>query len=163
MTLPRERRRPSAFEQPFRCLVVRRNAGCGSSGDRAVIVNETRYNITVGVSTTYVAEQSQPERNRYVFAYTITLRNMGRTGAQLLSRHWVITDASGRVQEVRGEGVVGERPRLEPGESYRYTSGAVLETPVGTMEGSYRMIADDGIGFEAPIPRFRLSVPNALH
>jgi ApaG protein len=129
----------------------------------ADIVSEARYQITIGVNTSYVAEQSQPEQNRYVFAYTITIRNSGCTAAQLLSRHWIITDATGHVQEVRGDGVVGEQPRLEPGESYRYTSGAVLETPVGTMTGSYHMIADDGVGFEAPIPMFRLSVPHMLH
>jgi ApaG protein len=129
----------------------------------AVIVSEATYQITVGVSTTYVEDQSQPEQNRYVFAYTVTLRNTGRTAAQLMTRHWIITDATGQVQEVRGDGVVGEQPRLEPGESYRYTSGAVIETPVGTMTGSYHMIADDGVGFEAPIPMFRLSVPNVLH
>ncbi|MBI4696691.1 MAG: Co2+/Mg2+ efflux protein ApaG [Gammaproteobacteria bacterium] len=129
----------------------------------ADIVSEATYQITVGVSTTYVEDQSQPEQNRYVFAYTVTLRNTGRTAAQLMTRHWIITDATGQVQEVRGDGVVGEQPRLEPGESYRYTSGAVIETPVGTMTGSYHMIADDGVGFEAPIPMFRLSVPNVLH
>lgn len=122
-----------------------------------------QYQIRICVETAYLAEQSEPGRNRYVFAYTITIENTGGVAAQLLSRHWIITDASGHVQEVKGDGVVGEQPHLSPGESFRYTSGAVLETPVGTMHGSYRMVADDGVQFEAPIPMFRLSVPNVLH
>ncbi len=121
------------------------------------------YHISVAVATTYIAEQSEPERNRYVFAYTITIENTGEVAAQLLSRHWIITDAAGHVQEVKGNGVIGEQPHLDPGSSFRYTSGAVIETPVGTMQGSYQMVADDGVRFDAPIPMFRLSVPNVLH
>ena len=119
--------------------------------------------IRVGVETNFISAQSDPARNRYVFAYTITIENIGRVAAQLLTRHWIITDASGQVQEVKGEGVVGEQPHLEPGDSFRYTSGAVLETPVGTMQGTYHMVTDEGARFEAPIAVFRLSVPNVLH
>lgn len=119
--------------------------------------------IRIGVETTFVAAQSDPARNRYVFAYTITIENVGDRAAQLLTRHWIITDATGHVQEVKGEGVVGEQPRLQPGDSFRYTSGAVLDTPVGTMQGTYHMITDQGARFEAPIAVFRLAVPNVLH
>lgn len=119
--------------------------------------------VEIEVATRYVADQSKPESNRYVFAYEITLRNLGLTPARLQTRHWVITDANGKVEEVRGDGVVGEQPRLQPGESYSYTSGAVLETQVGTMRGTYMFHADDGSDFEAPIPEFVLSVPRTLH
>lgn len=108
-------------------------------------------------------EQSQPEADRYVFAYTVTLRNIGEVPARLLARHWIITDANGKVEEVRGEGVVGEQPRLKPGEGYSYTSGAVLGTSVGTMRGAYFLHADDGTDFETAIPEFVLSVPRTLH
>ena len=121
------------------------------------------YNITIAVRTRYLAEQSQPAQQRFVFSYTITLRNAGALPARLLSRHWVITDADGKIEEVRGEGVVGEQPWLRPGEGYEYTSGAVLTTSVGTMAGSYQMLADDGTRFDAPIPSFVLSVPRTLH
>ena len=122
-----------------------------------------QYNITIEVETTYVREQSLPEQNRYLFAYTITITNTGSIPLQLLSRHWVITDANNKVQEVRGEGVVGEQPHLTPGESFRYTSAAMLETPVGCMQGEYQMIADDGVEFEAEIPAFNLSTPHTIH
>ena len=121
------------------------------------------YNIEVSVETTYVAEHSEPEESRFVFAYTITLVNRGSVSAQLLSRHWVITDADSQVEEVRGDGVVGEQPVLKPGEGFRYTSGAVIETPVGTMHGSYQMVAADGQQFDATIPEFVLSAPRTLH
>jgi ApaG protein len=98
-----------------------------------------------------------------VFAYTITIRNAGSVAARLVSRHWVITDATGKVEEVRGDGVVGEQPLIKPGESYRYTSGAAIATPVGTMHGSYRMTVADGTAFEAPIPAFTLAMPRVLH
>ncbi len=126
-------------------------------------MNDRRYDIRVSARTTWLDEQSEPERDRYVFAYTITIENRGTATAQLVSRHWLITDAHGKVQEVRGEGVVGEQPVLSPGASYQYTSGAVLETPLGTMQGSYQMLADDGHGFDAEIPTFRLAVPNVLN
>lgn len=119
--------------------------------------------IRVSVSTQYVPEQSSPKAHRYVFAYTIRIHNRGRVPAQLLRRHWVITDANGKVQEVHGEGVVGEQPWLRPGEDFRYTSGAVLETALGTMQGRYDMLADDGTRFDAPIAPFTLSVPRTLH
>ena len=121
------------------------------------------YSITIAVRTRYLAEQSQPAQQRFVFSYTITLRNAGALPARLLSRHWVITDADGKIEEVRGEGVVGEQPWLRPGEGYEYTSGAVLTTSIGTMTGSYQMLADDGTRFDAPIPSFVLSVPRTLH
>jgi len=121
------------------------------------------YVITVSAATQYLAEQSDEAAGRYVFAYTITLRNTGSVAAQLISRHWVITDAEGLVQEVRGLGVVGAQPLLQPGESYEYTSGASIATAVGTMKGSYQMVASDGTRFEAEIPEFTLSVPRVLH
>ena len=126
-------------------------------------MSDETYRIQVEVETQYVEEQSLPEQDHYVFAYTITIRNRGSVPAQLLSRHWVITDANNKVQEVRGEGVVGEQPHLKPGEQYRYTSGTMLETPVGTMRGSYQMVADDGVKFDAEIPVFTLSMPRTLH
>ncbi len=119
--------------------------------------------ITIEVATSYIDEQSEPDSDRYVFAYTITISNNGNIPAQLISRHWVITDANGKVQEVSGDGVVGEQPYLNPGEMFRYSSGAVLETPVGAMQGLYRMEADDGIGFDAPIAPFTLAVPGLLN
>ena len=121
------------------------------------------YKIEVDAVSSYVAEQSDPAARRFVFAYTITIRNTGSVAAKLRTRHWLITDADGNVQEVRGEGVVGDQPRLRPGEGYQYSSGAVLETPVGTMQGSYRMRTDEGELFEAPIAPFRLAVPGILH
>jgi len=120
------------------------------------------HNIRVEVSTSYLDEQSSPSEQRYVFSYTITIRNEGQRSAKLLTRHWIITDANGRVKEVRGEGVVGEQPHLEPGQGFRYSSGAVLETPVGTMEGSYQMVDADGQRFDAPIAPFRLAIPGIL-
>lgn len=120
-------------------------------------------NIKVDVETRYIEEQSNPEQNYYVFAYTITIQNQGRQAAQLLTRHWVITDSNHKVQEVRGDGVVGEQPHLKPGEQFVYTSGTMLETAVGTMKGSYQMLADDGSRFDAPIDEFVLSTPRVLH
>ncbi len=122
-----------------------------------------RYAIGVQVTTVYIEAQSNPAHHRYVFAYTIKLSNEGSVAAQLISRHWIITDANGREQQVRGTGVVGETPYLEPGETFEYTSGTLLPTPVGVMRGSYRMRAEDGEYFEAPIPPFSLSVPRILH
>lgn len=119
--------------------------------------------ISIGVDTVYVEQQSDPAANRYVFAYTITIVNAGDQPAKLMNRHWLITDSNGKVQEVRGEGVVGEQPYLKPGEQFQYTSGTVLETPVGVMEGEYEMINDDGEAFHAPIDRFALSIPRTLH
>jgi ApaG protein len=121
------------------------------------------YNIKVEVETRYVEEQSLPEQGRYIFAYAVTIENVGKVPAQLLSRHWIITDANNKTQEVRGEGVVGEQPRLKPGEQFRYTSGTMLGTPVGSMQGTYQMIADDGVEFDADIPAFVLSIPRTLH
>jgi len=121
------------------------------------------YRVAVSAATQYIAEQSDEAAGRYVFAYTITIRNGGNVAAQLISRHWVITDAQGLVQEVRGLGVVGAQPLLRPGETYEYTSGTSIGTQVGTMRGSYQMLAEDGTRFEAPIPEFTLSVPRVLH
>ena len=119
--------------------------------------------IHIEIVTRYIAPQSAPEDGRYAFAYTITLRNDGQQATQLLSRHWIITDANGRGEEVRGDGVVGEQPTLAPGGTFRYSSGAVLETPVGTMQGSYHFQAADGRSHEVPIPVFRLALPGLLH
>ena len=119
--------------------------------------------IRVNVETSYVAEQSDPGAQRYVFAYTITILNEGNEGAKLLRRHWIITDSDGKVQEVRGDGVVGEQPHLQPGQGFRYSSAAILDTPVGTMQGSYEMQEDGGEQFDAPIAPFRLAVPGVLH
>jgi len=125
-------------------------------------INEPNY-IEVDVETSYLEDQSSPDMNRYVFAYTITIRNEGELPAKLLTRHWIINDANGNTQEVHGEGVVGEQPYLKPGESFQYTSGTVIETPVGSMEGSYQMLSEDGTPFDADIPAFTLSLPNKLH
>jgi ApaG protein len=121
------------------------------------------HGIRVEVTTDYVEDQSDPDNNHYVFAYTVTIRNEGPVPARLISRHWIITDSNQQVKEVRGEGVVGEQPYLRPGEGFRYTSGTMLETPVGTMRGSYQMQGDDGLTFDAEIPPFTLSVPRTLH
>jgi ApaG protein len=125
-------------------------------------VDTPQHKIRVEVETQYVSEQSDPKERRFVFAYTITLRNEGQVPAKLLTRHWVITDANGKVQEVRGDGVVGEQPHLKPGQGFRYSSGTMIETPVGAMQGSYQMVADDGERFDAPIPPFRLAMPGIL-
>lgn len=126
-------------------------------------MNNNSCDIDIKVATDYVDEQSAPEADRYVFAYTITIANNGDIAARLMSRHWVITDANGKVQEVSGDGVVGEQPHLNPGEQFRYSSGAVIETPVGSMQGIYRMKADNGDNFDAPIAPFTLAVPGVLH
>jgi ApaG protein len=122
-----------------------------------------QHKIRVEVETSYLEEQSEPRERRFVFSYTITIRNEGEVPAKLMTRHWVITDADGHVREVRGDGVVGEQPYLLPGQGFRYSSGAVLETPVGSMHGSYQMVGDDGARFDAPIPAFRLAIPGMLH
>ena len=127
------------------------------------MADDKQYVIEVAAATRYLAEQSDETAGRFVFAYTITLRNTGNVAAQLISRHWIITDAQGKVQEVRGLGVVGAQPLLEPGQSFEYTSGAAIATVVGTMKGAYQMVAADGTRFEAPIPEFTLSVPRVLH
>jgi ApaG protein len=119
--------------------------------------------IGIDVVTTYVEEQSDPSERRYVFAYTITIRNHGTETVQLLTRHWVITDANNKVQEVRGEGVIGQQPVLDPEQAFRYTSGAVLETPVGVMQGSYQMVTRSGLHFDAPIAAFSLAIPGIVH
>ncbi len=126
-------------------------------------MGKKQYDIKIITETEYVANQSSPEGGRYVFAYTITITNTGHAAATLLRRHWLITDANCQTQEVQGEGVIGEQPHLMPGESFRYTSAAVLATPVGCMQGTYAMVADDGMDFNVQIPVFNLSTPNTLH
>ena len=124
---------------------------------------QAKYHITVEPRAFFVEDQSDPAKNHYVFGYTIKLTNTGEVAAQLISRHWLITDSNHRVEEVRGLGVIGQQPTLQPGESYEYTSGCPLATPVGTMKGEYQMVAADGTQFEAQIPEFTLSVPRVLH
>ena len=126
-------------------------------------MDTTDYALEINVATRFLDEQSVPADGHFVFAYTIRILNRGKLPARLIARHWVITDANGKVQEVRGEGVVGEQPWLRPGEGFEYTSGAVLETDIGTMRGSYDVLADDGTRFAAPIPPFTLSIPRTLH
>ena len=126
-------------------------------------MTDKKYDITVAARTAFVPDQSDVASSRYVFAYTITITNTGTVTAQLLSRHWIITDANNQVQEVKGDGVIGEQPVLRPDESFEYTSGAAIATPVGTMRGSYRMVAEDGVKFDAPIPEFALAMPRTLH
>lgn len=121
------------------------------------------HSIKVDVQTEFIEGQSNPAENRYVFAYTITIANTGTIPAKLLTRHWLITDANGEIQEVRGEGVVGAQPHLKPGQSFRYTSGTVIATPVGSMQGSYQMVADNGEEFDAHIEPFSLAVPGLVH
>jgi len=125
--------------------------------------NKQLYDIQISVDAQYIEQESDPDNKRYVFAYAVTIINRGTLAARLLSRHWIITDANGMTQEVRGDGVVGEQPYLEPGEGFRYTSGTVLDTPIGSMEGSYHLCADDGQEFDAPIKAFSLSDPRILH
>ncbi|MEE9398487.1 MAG: Co2+/Mg2+ efflux protein ApaG [Methylococcales bacterium] len=119
--------------------------------------------IRIHVETAYIEAQSKPENEQYVFRYTITIHNAGNLPAKLLNRHWVITDANGKTEEVRGEGVVGEQPYLQPGDSFRYTSGSIIQTPLGSMEGEYEMVDDGGNHFLAQIPLFSLAVPSKLH
>lgn len=124
---------------------------------------ESLYKIDVAAESVYLDDRSDEGASRYAFAYTVTVKNTGMISVQLISRHWIITDSNGRVQEVRGEGVVGEQPKLDPGQTFQYTSSAALETSVGTMRGSYQMLAEDGTRFEAEIPEFTLSIPRVLH
>jgi len=124
---------------------------------------DVNYNISVEVESSFIDEQSNPSEDRFVFAYTITIHNIGNVAAKLINRHWIVTDAHGKVHEVRGVGVVGEQPHLQPGQSFQYTSGTILETPVGSMSGTYSMLADDKNEFDATIPTFTLSKPHALH
>ena len=126
-------------------------------------MSDPRYQVDVSVTTRYLPEQSQPEQNRFAFAYNVTLVNQGQLPAKLLSRHWLITDGDGHVQEVRGAGVVGQQPLIAVGERHTYSSGTVMATRVGTMQGSYQMLAEDGKQFDALIAPFRLAVPGSLH
>ena len=130
---------------------------------KTLMAESKKYEITVRAEPHFIAEQSDAEAERYVFAYTITLENSGTVPAQLISRHWIITDGNSQVQEVRGLGVIGQQPLLQPGESFEYTSGCQLDTPVGTMRGSYQMTAEDGTQFAAEIAEFTLSIPRVLH
>lgn len=126
-------------------------------------MSDNEYQFDIDVDARYLDDQSIPEERRYMFAYTIRIRNQGKVPARLLGRYWLITDGNGQVREVEGDGVVGEQPWLRPGEGFEYTSGAVLETDIGTMQGCYDMLADDGTRFATPIPAFTLSVPRTLH
>lgn len=126
-------------------------------------MSDKKHDIAVATRVTFIPDQSDAQDERYVFAYTITITNTGSTPVQLISRHWVITDANNQVQEVKGLGVVGEQPYLRPHESFEYTSGTAIATPVGTMRGSYQLVAEDGVQFNAPIPEFTLSMPRVLH
>ena len=127
------------------------------------MIEDKKYEINIIVRTTYLPEQSDETLDHYVFAYTITIANTGMVAAQLISRHWIIEDGENDAQEVRGLGVVGEQPLLKPGDSFEYTSGTAISSPVGSMKGSYQMIAEDGLHFDASIPEFTLSVPRILH
>ncbi|MGB0128628.1 MAG: Co2+/Mg2+ efflux protein ApaG [Rhodocyclaceae bacterium] len=127
------------------------------------MADSKKYEMTVSAQTQYLEDQSDPASGRYVFGYTISIRNTGNIAAQLISRHWIITDADGDVQEVRGLGVVGHQPLLQPGEAFEYSSGSAIATPVGTMKGSYQMTAEDGCQFEVSIPEFTLAIPRVLH
>ena len=127
------------------------------------MAQDKRYGITVEPRASYLADDSDPAKDKYVFSYTIRITNVGDVGVTLLGRHWIITDGDHKVQEVKGVGVVGQQPALKPGESFEYTSGASLPTAVGTMRGSYQLRADDGETFDAPIPSFTLSIPRTLH
>jgi ApaG protein len=135
---------------------------------QAAAITSTRksmatYEFTVAVRTQYLADQSEPDRGHYVFAYAVTIRNTGQVAAQLISRHWVIRDANDKVEEVKGLGVVGHQPLLKPGEQFEYTSGTALKTPQGSMSGAYFCVAEDGTRFEAPVLEFVLSLPRTLH
>jgi len=121
------------------------------------------YKININVDTLYIEPQSDPENNRYVFTYTINILNQGKVNVQLISRHWIVTDANHKTQEIKGLGVVGEQPVLQPNESFKYTSGTIIETPVGTMQGEYQMEAENGYKFEAEIPMFSLKVPKIVN
>ena len=127
------------------------------------LVMSEKNKIIVEAAPQYIESQSSPNEGRYVFAYTITITNAGIIPAKLLSRHWLITDSNGKIQEVKGDGVIGEQPYLKPGESFRYSSGAMIETPVGVMQGKYLLISDSGENFKASIPKFTLSIPRTLH
>lgn len=123
----------------------------------------SNYDIQVNVSTQYIETESNSEADRYIFSYTITIKNDGDIPAKLISRHWIITDANNRIQEVKGKGVIGEQPSLKPGEAFTYTSGTMLETPVGSMQGSYQMVAEDKHHFDAVIEPFSLALPRILN
>ncbi|MDH5393145.1 MAG: Co2+/Mg2+ efflux protein ApaG [Gammaproteobacteria bacterium] len=124
---------------------------------------DPKHEIKVSVQSFYIKEQSSPEDDQYVFAYKVNIHNTGTVAAKLISRHWIITDSDGKTQEVSGEGVIGEQPYLSPGDHFEYTSGTHMDTPVGSMQGSYQMLADDGVKFDAEIPAFSLALPTALH
>tara|TARA_B100001105_G_C22201110_1_gene361246 strand:+ start:264 stop:644 length:381 start_codon:yes stop_codon:yes gene_type:complete len=126
-------------------------------------MKDNKNNITISVETIYLQQDSEPENNKYFFLYTILIRNMGSVGAKLLSRHWIIEDSNGKKQDVKGDGVVGEQPHITPGEEFQYTSGAMIETSLGTMKGTYQMIDDDEKYFDAQVPEFILSVPRVIH
>lgn len=162
------RRETGVGEVEILSAIVRRQYPQRLARGRKIVCNaatmaSTQYEITVQARSTYVPEQSDEDGGRYVFAYTITITNTGSVAARLVSRHWIITDSDNQVQEVRGTGVIGEQPLIKPSESFEYTSGTAIATPVGTMRGTYQMVADDGTAFDATIPEFTLSIPRVLH
>jgi len=122
-----------------------------------------KYAFSVSVETAYLPDQSNPDENKYAFAYTVIISNVGSVAAQLISRHWIITDANNHVQEVKGLGVVGAQPLLQPGQQFEYTSGTLLATPIGSMCGTYKIVAEDGTMFDAVIESFTLAVPKILN
>ena len=131
--------------------------------DDAKKTDAKKYHVKVTAQSFFLPDQSDEENDQYVFAYTIHIANDGQISAQLISRHWIITDADNQVQEVRGVGIIGEQPILKPGDHFEYTSGSSINTIVGTMRGIYHMVAEDGTKFDAVIPEFTLSVPRVLH
>ena len=134
-----------------------------SAGPRTGTSEAVTRGIRVSVEAVYSPPHSRPSQQQWFFVYTIRIANEGEQAVQLVSRHWIITDSNNQVQEVRGAGVIGEQPLLRPNESFQYTSGTAIATPVGTMRGSYQMVAEDGVQFDAPIPEFTLSMPRVLH
>ena len=119
--------------------------------------------IEINVETTYLSNESNPDQNKFYFLYTVLIKNNSKKNAKLLSRHWIITDDNGKIQDVKGEGVIGEQPDIKPGEEFQYTSGTMIETSLGTMKGSYQMIDDEDNYFDATIPEFVLSTPRIIH
>lgn len=136
---------------------------CSYSGSKKILIMSEKNKILIEVQPRYIENQSDPSAHRYAFAYTVRITNIGTAAAKLLSRHWLITDANGKVEEVRGEGVIGKTPYLNPGEDFTYTSGALINTAVGVMQGKYIMLSDSGENFDALIPQFTLSIPRTLH
>lgn len=139
-----------------------KSARCAAPRNETQLMTN-KYQFSVDVVSQYLPEQSEPDKNNYAFAYTVTITNTGQIPAQLISRHWIITDSDNQVREVKGLGVVGHQPLLQPGQKFEYTSGTPLATPVGTMKGSFQIVAEDGTPFDAPVAEFALAIPRTLH